>query len=349
MSNDRTLNLREQRSTLTTSGIDLEQIYWRPAVKPLQLLILVLCLPASSASAEETFVAFWNVENLFDTVDDPNVEGDEEFTPTGPNKWTEERLAIKLANLTKVISKMNGGKGPDVLGLAEIENRKVIELLIAKLQPLGRDYKIVHKDSPSGRGIDCGLIYDAKVFTEVSSKFHHVEAETTRDIVEAELKRGDASLFVFVNHWPARSHPESFRVTAGKTLRTRIDQILAADPETDILAIGDFNDHPTDEGIKTTLGTVAAASEAVGGKLLNTSFSTTPDATNGTYVYKNKWEIIDQIVLSPGLLKAPGFRWKEGSSKTLLVMPEQLFDPSGSAIPRPNRSYSGPIFHATGI
>ena len=319
-------------------------------MKLLQLLTLVLCLlVASSASAEESFIAFWNVENLFDTVDDPNVEGDEEFTPTGPNKWTEERLAIKLTNLAKVISKMNAGKGPDVLGLAEIENRKVIELLIAKLQPLGRDYKIVHKDSPSGRGIDCGLIYDAKVFELAGSKFHQVNAEATRDIVEAELKRGDTPLFVFVNHWPARSHPESFRVTAGKTLRTRIDQILATDPDADMLAIGDFNDHPTDDGIKTALGTVATASDAVSGKLLNSSFSTTPNATNGTYVYKNKWEIIDQILVSPGLLKAPGFRWKEGSSKRLLLTDDQLFDPSGTAIQRPNRSYSGPIFHATGI
>jgi predicted extracellular nuclease len=215
-------------------------------------------------------------------VDDPAVEGDEEFTPTGPNKWTEERLAIKLANLAKVISKMNDGKGPDMLGLAEIENRKVIELLVAKLQPLGRDYKIVHQDSPSGRGIDCGLIYDSKVFELAGSKFHHVDAEATRYIVEAELKSGSDSLFVFVNHWPARSHPESFRVTAGKTLRARIDQILAVDAGADIVAIGDFNDHPTDEGIKTALGTVATAAEVTGGKLLNSSFSTKPDASNGT-------------------------------------------------------------------
>lgn len=318
-------------------------------MKLLQLLTLVLCLSASSASAEESFIAFWNVENLFDTVDDPNVEGDEEFTPTGPNKWTDERLAIKLTNLGKVISKMNDGKGPDVLGLAEIENRKVIELLIAKLRPLGRDYKIVHQDSPSGRGIDCGLIFDAKVFELAGSKFHHVDAETTREIVEAQLKSGTDSLFIFVNHWPARSHPESFRVTAGKTLRARIDQILATDPSADIVAFGDFNDHPTDEGIKTALGTVSTADEAINGKLLNSSFSTNPNSTNGTYVYKNKWEIIDQILLSPGVLKEPGFRWKYGSSKPLLVMPEQLFDPAGDAISRPNRSYSGPIFHATGI
>jgi hypothetical protein len=75
----------------------------------------------------------------------------------------------------------------------------------------------------------------------------------------------------------------------------------------------------------------------------------TPDATSGTYVYKNKWTMIDQIHLSPGMLKKPGFRWKEGSSKPLLVMAEQLFDPAGDSIPRPNRSYSGPIVHATRI
>jgi hypothetical protein len=80
------------------------------------------------------------------------------------------------------------------------------------------------------------------------------------------------------------------------------------DAAADIVAIGDFNDHPADEGIKTALGTVATTAEATGGKLLNTSYSTAPDATNGTCVYKNKWEIIDQVLLSPGMLKAPGFR-----------------------------------------
>ena len=111
----------------------------------------------SSICADELCIATWNVENLFDLEDDPNVQYDEDFTPQAPNRWTKERLDIKLKNLASIISKMNNGRGPDALGLCEIENRKVIEMLVAKLAPLGRDYQIVHKDSDSDRGIDTAL------------------------------------------------------------------------------------------------------------------------------------------------------------------------------------------------
>jgi endonuclease/exonuclease/phosphatase family protein len=161
--------------------------------------------------AEEFFIADWNVENLCDSVDDPNVTGDEEFTPDGPKHWTVERLDTKLSNLAKIICKMNDGRGPDVLGLCEVENRKVLEMLVAKLDSLGRDYKIVHKDSPSERGIDCALIYDAKVFQLADSKFHHVDAGNTRDIIDTKLENGGSPLYVFVDHWPSQTHDESYR------------------------------------------------------------------------------------------------------------------------------------------
>ena len=112
------------------------------------LFVAVLAM-AGQASADEFYVAFWNVENLFDTVDDPKVEKDEEFTPTATKQWTEERFEDKLQKLARVISDMNGGHGPDVLGVAEVENRLVLEKLVEHLKPLGRDYDIVHHDSPS--------------------------------------------------------------------------------------------------------------------------------------------------------------------------------------------------------
>ena len=116
-------------------------------------------LPRQGVSGE-LGVAFWNVENLFDTVDDPKTEGDEEFTPGEPKAWTKTRLELKLTNLARVIGDMNSGQGPDVLGLCEIENRAVLELLVKHLDKTGRKYEIVHEDSPSYRGIDCALLYD---------------------------------------------------------------------------------------------------------------------------------------------------------------------------------------------
>src|SRR5262245_52182887 len=97
-----------------------------------------LLVSTGSASAEELVFASWNVENLFDLKDDPDVQYDEDFTPQSPKRWTKERLDIKLKNLARIISKMNDGRGPDVLGLCEVENRQVVEMLVEKLAPLGR-------------------------------------------------------------------------------------------------------------------------------------------------------------------------------------------------------------------
>ena len=149
---------------------------------------------------------------------------------------------------------MNGGKGPDVLGLCEVENRKVVEMLVDKLAPLGRKYEIVHKDSPSDRGIDTALIYDAKVFDLADSKFHFVDADKTRDIVEAKAasawERGRwRSLYVFVNHWPSRNNDEWQRIMAATCCASELDEILAADPKADIVMVGDFNDEPDNVSI----------------------------------------------------------------------------------------------------
>src|SRR5437667_7432508 len=108
------------------------------------LLLIVGLFPIRPARSDEFFVGSWNCENLFDTEDDPKVEGDEEYTPDSPKHWTKERLNIKLNNLSSIIRKMNEGRGPDVLGVCEIENRKVVEMLVEKLKPLGRKYDIVH-------------------------------------------------------------------------------------------------------------------------------------------------------------------------------------------------------------
>ena len=297
---------------------------------------------------ESIGVAFWNIENLFDLDDDPKVQGDEEFTPNGPNRWTKERLDIKLNNLATAMSKMFDGRGPDVIGLAEIENRAVLEMLIEKLQPLNRNYQIVHQDSPSERGIDCALLYDANRFKTDSMKFHFVDAENTRDIVEATLSMGGRRVSFFVNHWPSRAHDASFRAKAAQVLHDRIAQITSQDPFADVVAMGDFNDHPIDPSLTTTLGTVGKAQDVTAGKLFNSSFTETPDASTGTYVYDEKWEVLDQIILSPGLLMPGNVSWVVGSTKPVVLMSDQLFDPQGPAIPRPSRSYTKDTFHRDG-
>jgi predicted extracellular nuclease len=311
------------------------------------LTLALQFLFTTSAAAEELFVASWNVENLFDTKDDPNVRLDEDFTPQSPKKWTKERLDIKLRNLTKIISKMNDGRGPDVLGLCEIENRKVVEMLVEKLAPLGRKYEIVHKDSPSDRGIDCALIYDASVFELADSKFHFVDANKTRDIIEARLKRDNEELFVFVNHWPSRRNDESERFKAAEVLRKRLDEILAADPKADIVMVGDFNDEPDNVAIKNRLRATTSSDNLPLGAVFDTTAYLAAER-KGTHVYDNEWNLLDHIIVSGGMLDPEGFRWKEKSSRRL-EFPELFFHPRApQQIARPNKSYSGDNFHRTG-
>jgi predicted extracellular nuclease len=311
-------------------------------------VVLVSCLlVTASAQAKDLYIASWNVENLFDLEDDPDVLYDEDFTPQSPKRWTKERLAIKLRNLAKIISKMNEGRGPDVLGLCEVENRKVVEMLVKELAPLGRTYEIVHKDSPSDRGIDCALIYDANVFGLTDSKFHFVDAENTRDIVEAKLKRDNAEIFVFVNHWPSRNNDEWQRFKAAEVLRKRLDEILAADPKADIVMIGDFNDEPDNESIKDRLRAASSTDNLAPGALYDTTAYIAANG-EGTHVYDNEWNLLDHIIISQGLIDDAGFRWKKKSSQRL-EYPELFFQPGyPKAIARPNKSYSENRFHKTG-
>jgi len=301
----------------------------------------------SSLFAEEFYVAGWNVENLFDLEDDPDVEYDEDFTPQSLKKWTKERLEIKLKNLSDAIGKMNGGKGPDVLGLCEVENLKVVEMLRDKLASLGRKYEILHKDSPSDRGIDCALLYDADVFGLADSKFHFVDAEKTRDIIEARLHREGGDLFVFVNHWPSRHNDEWQRLKAADVLRTRLDEILAADPKADIVMVGDFNDEPDNISLKDHLRAAGSKEKLPDGALFDTTASLAAEK-KGTFLYDNEWELIDHIIISPGLLDNAGYHWKEGSSERI-VRPELMYQPPyPKAVARPSTSYTKNSFHKNG-
>jgi predicted extracellular nuclease len=322
----------------------------------LHLLALVLACGAP-ARADELFVASYNVENLFDTLDDPDVALDEEFTPAAAKQWITERLDRKVKNLAGVLKKMNAGKGPDVLGLCEVENLAVVKLLAREAAVAGRQYGVVHMDSPSGRGIDCAIVYDTTRLRLVSAGFHGVgkpaavpfEPLTTRFVVEAQFDAQGKRLTVFMNHWPSRANPAAERAAAAKAVRARLDQLLAADPDADVLVMGDLNDHPNDPSVKDELKTTADPVLATGSTFLNTMAAVAQLPGRGTYVFNNQWETIDHMIVSPGLQNATGFRWKPGST-TEVRFPEQIFTPGNPAmIPRPNRSYTGNTYHETGI
>jgi len=297
---------------------------------------------APAATPVPLHIAFWNVENLFDLDDDPRVDGDEEFTPAGSKEWSEQRLETKYQHMARVIDDMNHGRGPDVLGLCEVENREVLRGLLPFLHT-GRDYAIVHQDSPSDRGIDCALLFDPAVLSLRSSAFFFVDADNTRDIVRVEFVARSHPLTVFVNHWPSRGGDRegTGRKRAARVLRAEIDKILTLDPAADVVVLGDFNDEPDDASIAGVLRALRAP--AGEGDLLNTMWEIHTDENLGSYCYRGKWQTLDQLIVSPGLRDPDGFSWVEGST-TVIRQPYQMFHP-GKADERPDRTYGGDRYY----
>ena len=246
--------------------------------------------------SDELFLMFYNVENLFDTIDSPNTK-DEEFLPSSEKTWDSYRYNYKLNQLEKVfneiIEKENENNLPDIIGLCEVENKHVIEDLLKTDVFKNHNYFIVHKDSPDGRGIDCELLVNRK-FEVLQNDFIQInnpkESRTTRDIVYSKLKFKNQIFNVFVNHWPSRWGGQEAsnhkRVFVAKVLRKYIDENTS---QSDFnLIMGDFNDYPNNESLEEIL---------VKDDLLNL-MSSSQVSGKGSYNYRGNWNWLDQIIVS---------------------------------------------------
>ena len=261
--------------------------------------LIFLLLPffvLSQSDDKELFSVFYNVENLFDTIDNPNTR-DNEFLPKSEKKWDTYRYNYKLNQLDKVFSeivkKENENRLPDIIGLCEVENKLVIDDLLKTETFKNHTYKIIHKQSPDGRGIDCALLVDEK-FEVLNSDFIKInnpkESRATRDIVFGKLKFKNQIINVFVNHWPSRWGGQEAsnhkRVFVAKVLRKYIDNNTS---ESDFnLIMGDFNDYPTNESLAKVL---------VKDDLINL-MSKSNVSGRGSYNYRGNWDWLDQIIVS---------------------------------------------------
>ena len=270
------------------------------------LALTILCSPL--IAQKSTTVAFYNVENLFDTDDDPSIN-DQEFLPDAEVAWTQERYQQKLINISKVLSSIDPEESPSLIGLCEIENRKVLNDLIIQPDIEKQNYQVVHFESPDERGIDCALLYRKSEFKYFSSQVIHVAltGDNTRDIlyVKGSFKISPKdTVHVFVNHWPSRSEgkevSEPKRIIAAKTLRHATDSILTRDPETHILVMGDFNDEPEDKSLATTLQAFTPVTITQSDRLYNLMFSLYR-SKKGTLYYKD-WDVFDQFIVSGSFL-----------------------------------------------
>ncbi len=293
-------------------------------------------------------VMFYNTENLFDTVDDPTT-ADDEFTPSGAKAWTEERYRKKLEDLSKVIAGVVPKGLPALIGLAEVENRRVVEDLARTGRLRKEKYGIVHEESPDKRGIDVALLYDPARFRYLSHhaiSVHFPRNQTkVRDILYVKGRADGEMLHIFVNHWKSRSGgkkaTEQMRIFTAVVLRRAVDSILNFEPQAKIIIMGDFNDEPTNTSIMQILMAADKRKNISRRDLYNLMYDMHNFHDTGTYSYKSRWLMLDQIILSyPFLLDKTGWH-TDYAGGHIFSQEGMLYDNPKAGRPVPNRTYGG--------
>lgn len=250
-------------------------------------------------------IAFYNVENLFDTVDNPYT-ADDDFTPNSRKKWNKKRYNHKVKKITSVLTKLGKNYSintPAIIGLVEIENKKVLKDLIQHKNLLKHNYNYVHFNSSDERGIDTALLYKKELFTPINSKRYAIHFEEdegiidyTRDLLVVKGVLKNELVYVLVNHWPSRREGEEAtkykRIESAKLVHRAIDEIKKETPMPNLIIMGDFNDDPSSESIKDYLITP---------ELFN-PMENLHKKGQGTLSYKGKWNLFDQIILSRSFL-----------------------------------------------
>jgi predicted extracellular nuclease len=264
------------------------------------------------------YVAWWNLENLFDEENSPHrTEKLQRAIGRDLADWTPERRDRKISQLASVIAQMNGGAGPDLLGVCEVENRPVLDLLVAAIKtPLpGRDYAIVHADTDDARGIDVAFLYDPTLlFVPSDEVFFHVvmRRNATREIVQVNFETHKGRTWtIFGNHWPSRSGGQfesaGYRHIAGETLSYFHERALEVHgPETPALAMGDFNDEPFDTSLVIHALSTRQRQRVVEARtpeFWNLSWLVIGDPADGTFYYDNEPNLLDQFLVNKNMAK----------------------------------------------
>tara|TARA_B100000427_G_scaffold320449_1_gene319806 strand:+ start:514 stop:1362 length:849 start_codon:yes stop_codon:yes gene_type:complete len=238
---------------------------------------------------------FYNVENLFDTINNP-IKNDDAFLPQSEKKWNTNKYYQKISQLEKVFSTINNNKLPNIIGLCEVENRLVIEDLLKAPFFSNHNYTIIHQEGPDGRGIDCALLFDNQ-FELLEHDFIEVknpDSRATRDIVFVKLKFENELFNIFVNHWPSRwggqQETNKKRVFTAKLLKDYINSNIQKKEH--IIIMGDLNDYPSNESLQKVL---------VKDGLVNLMVDENVNG-EGSYNYKGEWNFIDHIIVSNSLV-----------------------------------------------
>lgn len=321
-------------------------------LKMIALIIAIYPITHSPAKAQTKFnIVFYNVENLFDTWDDPETS-DEEFTPQNERHWTRDRFDAKIKMIYKALITAGNGQFPDIIGLAEVENFWVIEQLISKT-PLNKvPYGIIHKESPDPRGIDVALLYRKDRVKPVDYEHISVAGKgnydfRSRDILHFTAELGKEKIHFFVNHWPSRSggyiETKEKRDITARILRRSLDSLLIRDPAANILLMGDFNATPKEKCFTAILKALPYPGNNNSAGLINLSTLWTKRA-EGTIRNGGQWELFDQMICSNNLLTNSALKIETAQSGICNF--DFLLEPDPTFLGRkPFRTYLGPTYH----
>jgi len=273
-------------------------------MKLIILSFILFMLSINHISGQEFSIAFYNVENLFDTTKSKN-KNDNEFLPNSYKKWNKKKYEEKIKKINTVIRSI---KNPIIIGLCEIENKSVVEDIVNK-GILKETHEVIHYESSDNRGIDNAIIYDKTKFKLIKSGIIRIELPRkhppTRDIIWAKLNHLEDTIIIMVNHWPSRyggiKESEPKRLAAAYSAKTFIDSIMKLNPKSKILFMGDLNDYPKNISTKII------------SRSLKTMIKKSSGKYKGTHNYKGKWNILDHIFVSKSLLKRKGIHAKKGS------------------------------------
>jgi predicted extracellular nuclease len=294
-------------------------------------LFLLLIFHSANAQKKTRTIGFYNVENLFDTID--GINDDAEFLPTSKKEWNSSKYNEKLKHIDQVFNQWNA---PIIIGLCEIENRQVVQDIVNTYSILDpKQYGIIHYESPDARGIDVALIYDSSYLTLVGSgnlrfTIPGKDAPSSRDIVWGKFSIKKDTIIAMVNHWPSRSggqaETEPGRIEAAKTAKRFIDSLLLINKNYKIVLMGDLNDHPSD---------IAPTMIA---QQLNPMITKDSGEFGGTHSYKDEWDVLDHIMVSKGFTKKKKLKVIQSSGK--IHSPKFLLEEYKGKIV-PFRTYAG--------
>ncbi len=301
-----------------------------------------------TAFGQQQVVGFYNVENLFDTINNEEVR-DGEYTPEGSKQWTSERYRNKLENMAKVLEELGtdyNKKGLAAVGLCEVENKGVLNDLVQTGKLAKRKWAVIHGNSPDKRGIDNAFLYNPKLFEVLSYNYHNAnvtrdeERVYTRDVLVVQGILGKAdTVFILVNHWPSRyggqEKSDPLRKQAARTNRLLVDSILQINADAEVLVMGDLNDDPKDESVQTILGTTQNPSLAKE-KLYN-PFEAIHEKDEGSLKYRGEWNLFDQIILSKGAIEQGKWVFDKAEVYNRCYLLQQKGKYSGN----PHRTFGG--------